>query len=375
VSGYDALVVGAGVMGASAALWLGRAGMRVALVDRGRICRSASGVNAGTLTLHMTRAALIPYAMRGHALWASAGDWLGHDVGVVPTAGLCLAFTDAEAQLLEARVRARVDAGAPIEIVSPARARSIEPGLSDHLRLAAFCPVDGYAAAYETGHAYARALAAAGVELVEEEAIEAVDRDGGGFVARGRTRELRGRRLILAGGVWLESMLGWLGLDVPIKVLVNQLAVTERLRPAMRTVVTVANGLLSLKQFPNGTVVVGGGWQGIGDRERGGVEVVPERLIGNLRLAAWAVPALRRGRLVRAWLGLEAETADAMPILGAVPGVPDAYAIGSVHSGYTSGPYMGRLLADLISGREPALPIFPLDRLLGQPVRTEVALS
>ncbi len=375
MSGYDALVIGAGVMGASVALWLARAGMRVALVDRGRICRAASGVNAGTLTLHMTRAALIPYAMRGHALWASARDWLGHDVGVVPTAGLCLAFTDAEAELLEVRVRARREAGAPVDIVSPAQARAIEPELSSRLRLAAHCAIDGYAAAYATGLAYARALAAAGVELIEDEAIGGVEPEGAGFVAHGPTRHLRGRRLVLAGGAWLEPMLAWLGLDLPIKVLVNQLAVTERMRPVMRTVVTVANGLLSLKQFPNGTVVVGGGWQGIGDRERGGVEVVPERLIGNLRLAAWAVPALRQGRLVRAWLGLEAETADAMPILGPVPGVPEAYAIGGVHSGYTSGPYMGRLLADLILGREPELPLFPMGRLLGQPAGTEVALS
>lgn len=375
MTGYDAVVVGAGVMGASVALWLGRGGMRVALVDRGRICRGASGVNAGTLTLQMTRAALIPYAMRGHALWASARDWLGHDVGVVPTAGLCLAFTDAEAALLEARVKARRETGAPIELVSPERAREVEPGLSEHPKLAACCPIDGYAAAYATGLAYAKALREAGVELIEDEAIDGVDCQGTGFLIRGPTRQLRGRRLVLAGGVWLEPMLAWLGIRLPIKVLVNQLAVTERMRPVMRTVVTVANGLLSLKQFPNGTVVVGGGWQGIGDRERGGVEVVPERLIGNLRLAAWAIPALRDGRLVRAWLGLEAETDDAMPVLGPVPGLQDAYAIGSVHSGYTSGPYMGRLLADAILGREPELPLFPMDRLLRRPAGTEVVLS
>ncbi len=375
MKGYDALVVGAGVMGASVALWLGRGGMRVALVDRGRICRGASGVNAGTLTMQMTRAALIPYAMRGHALWASARDWLGHDVGVVPTAGLCLAFTDAEAALLEARVKARRETGAPIELVSPERAREVEPGLSDRPVLAACCPIDGYAAAYATGLAYAKALGEAGVELIEDEAIDGVEREGTGFLIRGPTRQLRGRRLVLAGGVWLEPMLAWLGIRLPIKVLVNQLAVTERMRPVMRTVVTVANGLLSLKQFPNGTVVVGGGWQGIGDRERGGVEVVPERLIGNLRLAAWAIPALRDGRLVRAWLGLEAETDDAMPVLGPVPGLQDAYAIGSVHSGYTSGPYMGRLLADVILGREPELPLFPMDRLLRRPAGTEVVLS
>ena len=44
--------------------------------------------------------------------------------------------------------------------------------------------------------------------------------------------------------------------------------------------------------------------------------------------------------------------------------MPDAYVCGSVHSGYTSGPYIARLLAERILGREPDMPLFPIDRLL-----------
>jgi glycine/D-amino acid oxidase-like deaminating enzyme len=138
----------------------------------------------------------------------------------------------------------------------------------------------------------------------------------------------------------------------------------------MRTVLGVASGLLSLKQYPNGTVLIGGGWQGIGDRARGGVAVRPENFLGNVRLAAHTIPALREARVVRSWLGLESETADALPVIGPVPGVADAWMIGCVHSGYTSGPYMGRLLAEAILGRAPELPLFPLDRLLA---REEIA--
>lgn len=61
---FDVCIVGGGVMGCSTALFLAKAGMRVAVVERNALCRGASGVNAGTLTLHMTRAALVPYAMK-----------------------------------------------------------------------------------------------------------------------------------------------------------------------------------------------------------------------------------------------------------------------------------------------------------------------
>jgi glycine/D-amino acid oxidase-like deaminating enzyme len=361
----DAVVVGAGVMGCSTALFLARGGMKVALLDRGAICREASGVNAGTLTMQMTRAALIPYALRAHEMWMRMPEWCaGGHVLATACPGLSVAFTEHEAAMLEERAHFRRQAGAPIELVSPMRAREIEPGLSDRAILVGHCPIDGFTSAYLTGRAFAPALREAGVDLREHCAVEAVERVAGGFALRTPAGEIRAARLVLAGGVWLEEMAAWLGVDLPIKVLINQLVVTERLPPVMRTVLGVASGLLSLKQYANGTVLIGGGWQGIGDRQRGGLAVRPENLLGNVRLAAFTIPALRDARVVRSWLGLEAETEDALPVIGPVTGVPDAWIIGSVHSGYTSGPYMGKLLAQAILGRDPELPLFPPDRLL-----------
>ena len=184
--------------------------------------------------------------------------------------------------LLEERTGARRAAGAPMELVSPARAREIEPGLAGDVRLAAFCPIDGYASAYLTGLAYRRALAAERVQLFEHRAGDAIEWETDGFRVRGRGLDLRATRVVLAGGVWLEPMLRWLGIELTIKVLVNQLAVTERLPPVMRTVVTIASGLLSLKQFANGTVLVGGGWQGKGNREHDTGTMIAENLLGNL---------------------------------------------------------------------------------------------
>ena len=139
------------------------------------------------------------------------------------------------------------------------------PGCRTTCCVAGHCAVDGYANAYLTGLAYRRALVEAGV------AVARADPGAGGgaeraaaFCVRTRGGAIRCRRIVLAGGVWIEPMLAWLGVHLPIKVLVNQLAVTERIAPVMRTVIGIASGLLSLKQYPHGTVVIGGGWQGRG---------------------------------------------------------------------------------------------------------------
>lgn len=369
---YDAVIVGGGVLGCSTALFLARAGMRVAVMDRGLLCREASGVNAGTLTLHMTRAALVPYAMRAWHMWMASEQWLGQSVLASAVPGLSLAFTAQECTMLEARAQARREYGAEIGLLSPAAALAVEPGLNPSLLQAAHCPMDGFASAYLTGRAFHAALSGAGATLLEKHPVTGIEQTAGGYAIRTNCAAdqdmpvVHGRRLILAGGVWLEPLLAMLDVDIPVKVLINQLIVTERMPPVMRSVLSIANGLLSMKQFANGTVLVGGGWQGIGNRTEGGVETIPDNLIGNLRLARHVIPALARARVARIWLGLESETADAMPMIGPLPGHDDAFVIGCVHSGYTSGPFMGKLLAQRILGDTPDMPLFDPARLIKQ---------
>ncbi|ATX64526.1 NAD(P)/FAD-dependent oxidoreductase [Roseinatronobacter bogoriensis] len=360
----DLAVIGGGIHGASIALFAARGGMNVTLIDRDALARGASGTNAGTLTMQMTRAALIPYALKAHEMWVRAPEWLGHDVGVKACDGLSLAFTEAEETLLAERAEARRAAGAPIRLVTPEEARAIEPSVSTQIRMASHCTIDGFANAYLTGVAFRRALISEGVELQEYTSVDAVEPAARGYSVHTKAGVINARQIVLAGGVWLEPMLRWLSVHVPIRTLVNQLAVTERMPPVMRTVVGIASGLLSLKQYPHGTVVIGGGWQGIGDRTRNTHSVVHDSLIGNVRLAVHAIPGLAASRIVRSWTGFEAETADALPAVGAVPGHEGAWVCGSVHSGYTSGPYIARCLSQAILGEEPEMPLFPIDRLL-----------
>jgi len=119
-----------------------------------------------------------------------------------------------------------------------------------------------------------------------------------------------------------------------------------------------ATGLLTLKQKSNGSYLIGGGWQGTGSPEAGRGRVVADTLLQNLRLARFAVPATANVRVLRSWTGYEAYVPDYWPLAGVLPGVRDAYVLACVRGGYTIGPCIGPLVADLILGREPALPLF-----------------
>jgi glycine/D-amino acid oxidase-like deaminating enzyme len=225
--------------------------------------------------------------------------------------------------------------------------------------LASYCPIDGYADSTATGRAYRAALVAAGVTLHEGDGVAALDRKGAGFVLRTESgAAFEGRRLVLAAGAWTQRLARMLGVELPIVVRFNMVSVTERIRRLARMTIGHATGLLTLKQSDNGTMLIGGGWQGRGDPERGESAILPDNLLLNLRLAATAVPALRNTRIVRSWIGYEAHVPDFLPLAGALPGVPDAWLLACVRGGYTIGPYISELLATRILGGEPELPLF-----------------
>lgn len=361
--GYDIAVVGGGILGCATALRLAEGGMRPIVVEQGEIGGAASGVNAGTLSLQIKRVDLMPYAMASHRLWQAAGD----AVGFRKTGGFTLAFTEAEAALLEERMGLKRAAGAPIEMVSPNRVRTHEPGLGQGIRAASWCAEDGHADSSRVGRYYRGLLRDADVPWREGTPVTRIDRNATGFVLATSTGPIGARRLLLACGAWLRPAAAMIGLDLPVRARVNTVSVTERGPPLIRSVIGHATGLLTLKQKPGGGMLIGGGWQGTGTPQEGRGRVALSTLLPNLRLATHVVPGLAGLRLLRSWTGFEANVPDFFPLAGAAPGIADAWLLGCVRGGFTIGPYMGRLMGDLILGREPEMPLFDPARLVVSP--------
>jgi len=360
---FDTLIVGGGIMGCATALGLSTAGMHVALIERGALCAAASGVNAGTLSILIKRPALVPYALRGLELWQSTSPRLGFDIGYHTRGGLSLAFTRDEAEALMTRTAARQEAGAPIEIVAAGRARALDPGVTDRVVLASHCPIDGYANANLTGVAYRLGLRRMSVDVREHTPVTSIARDGSHYEVHSANGIVTAPRIVIATGAWLRDTLQLLGVDLPVQFRVNQVSVTERCRRLVRVIVSHALGALTLKQSDNGTVLIGGGWQGKGDPSTGHTRTDTNNLVNNLRLAQYAVPALSSARLLRTWLGFEAYVPDFMPLAGPLPDHADAYVLGCVRGGWTIGPFIGQLLADHMLGRQTEMPLFDPSRL------------
>ncbi|MEP7184117.1 MAG: FAD-dependent oxidoreductase, partial [Betaproteobacteria bacterium] len=342
---------------------LARGGMRVALCDARGLGMAASGVNAGTLSMQTKRIPLTPYAIRGYALWKAGGD----AVGFKETGSLCVAYTEREADVLARQMTARREAGAPIDLIGETEARAKEPNLRPGILAASYCAADGYANASLTGAWYRRQLAEAGAELIEHAPAQRIDPDDSGVAVHTPKGTLLGARALIATGAWIKAMSEALGAPIPMRIRVNTVSVTERMPALIHAVVAHASGLLSLKQAANGTLLIGGAWQGRGEAATFKGEVVPKNLVANLRLAQYVLPGLAQARIVRSWTGFEGQTPDFVPLAGPLPGAANVWVLGCVRSGYTIGPYIGKLMADRMLGRELELPLFDPARFFPAP--------
>ncbi len=101
------------------------------------------------------------------------------------------------------------------------------------------------------------------------------------------------------------------------------------------------------------------------------------RLTGGVELASpWAPPDHRRirrlvplaqrlvpglsGEILSEWQGCRPTLPDSLPVIGASPTTPNLWlAFGHQHIGLTLGPLTGRLIADLVAGRDPGFDLSP----------------
>ena len=60
------------------------------------------------------------------------------------------------------------------------------------------------------------------------------------------------------------------------------------------------------------------------------------------------------------WLGRRPSTPESLPVIGVAPRLPQVLcAFGHGHLGMTQGPASGRIIADLVAGRDPRLDLAP----------------
>lgn len=357
----DVAVVGGGVVGMSAALFLARGGQSVAVFDRTEPWSDSSGSNAGTLSIQAMRVEVLAMARLGIVLWRRFQEEDGMNVGFHRLGGLLVGTDDADIPHLRAYAAKQKLAGLELEWLEANALRDRAPWLGPEVRAATFCDEDAHASPLLAGNAVIAAARRAGAAVLSQTPVQAIARDGGGYAVTTRYGDTRCRAVVVSAGPWSGEVARMLGVVLPLYVDTNMLTITEPGGPLFDRVVSHVAGILTLKQYENGTCMIGGGWQGRGVFATQQRKTDYDRLRQNWAMAATAVPGLAKLRAVRSWAGFQAVTPDALPVIGRLPGHDQAYIAAGARGGFHMGPAQGLSLAEMIQGRASPLDLARFD--------------
>ncbi|WP_062118066.1 FAD-dependent oxidoreductase [Aureimonas sp. AU40] len=365
------LIIGGGIAGLATALFLARAGEDVAIAERNVANSGASGGNAGSLHAQLLSfdygaraeagggpaARTLPLQRDSIDLWRSLEAELGRDFEIKVSGGLMVAETEEHLRFLDAKTALERAQGIPSHVIGAAELQLMEPALSSRFLGAAFCPSEGKINPLVATEGILAAAIAAGAKLLERTEVCAISRETDGFTVQTQRGPVRARRIVNAAGAFSSRIGAMLGLDVPVFGAPLQMVVTEAVAPLVSCLVAHAGRHLTLKQAANGNVIIGGGWTAGLDPVDQHPRPLLASLEGNLWVAQHVVPSLRKAHVIRSWAAMNINI-DGAPILGEHPDAPGFFnAVTS--NGYTLGPLVGRLTADLVTGRAPSHDIAP----------------
>ena len=358
--GFDAVVVGAGVIGLASAWRAAQRGLRVAVVDREVPGSGATRVAAGMLAplgeASWGEEALLELNLASARLYpdfaAELEEASGAAVGHRRCGALRVALDRDEAEELRRRHELHVSLGLDAQWLRPRDCREIEPGLAT--------AVSGGVHARDEGEVDPGSLVAALVTALEREGAELITGDEvseaileGDRIAGVRTaaeRELRAGHTVLATG-WWSGRASWLPEEVrpPVRPVKGQI-LTLRGSPAEPLCAgIVATEWVYVVPRADGRVVVGATVE-----ERGADLTVTAGGVHELLREAYRVlPDVAELELAGAVAGLRPTTPDNAPVIG--PGALDGLVLATGHfrNGILLAPATADAVAAILAGERP----------------------
>jgi len=364
----EVVIIGGGCMGASVAYHLAQRGVTdVVLVEREPMLGAGStGRNAGGVRHQFSNESNIRLSIESIGLFERFKEEVGADIDFHQDGYLFLLSTPASVEMFTANVALQRRLGITVDWLDAAGAAALAPGLvTDNVVGATFCQRDGIADPNGVTMGFAKSAQAAGVEIVRDTEVTGVRVESGRIAGVETSAGTIAAPIVVnAAGPYARAIGRMAGLDVPVDPYRRHIFIAQPPSSARRW--DVPSSRIMVIDFEStfyfhreGAGVL----FGMGDpRETPTFDLTVQWdfLEQVTPMAARRLPALADAPIARAWAGLYEVTPDANPIIGAARDLPGFHLItGFSGHGFQHSPAAGRILADVITGRDPGMDLAP----------------
>jgi sarcosine oxidase subunit beta len=250
----EAIIIGAGVMGASLAFHLTRAGMKsVTVLDKTGLCGGMTAKSGALVRMHYTNepeARMAFAALRYFQHWQ---DMVGGACGFTET-GFIMTVTPDNADRLHHNVRMLQRLGVKTSVLTAQELRELQPFTHvDDLTVAAYEPESGYADPRATATAFMQQAQRQGATLREGVAVTAIRTSGGRVVGVDTTDgPFEAPVVVVMAGPWSDRLLRTVDIDFPLTPQRAQIAFYHRPPPLAQGHMVFIDGALGTYFRPHG---------------------------------------------------------------------------------------------------------------------------
>jgi D-hydroxyproline dehydrogenase subunit beta len=377
----DLAIIGAGMTGAACAWYAVRAGLRVAVLDRGGVAGGTTGAGEGNLLVSDKEPGPeLDLALLSTRLWRELADdadsGFGAQAEYEAKGGLVVAARPEGLAALEVFAEQQRQAGVAAESVPAADLVRLEPHLSPDLAGGVYYPQDAQVQPARAAALLLRDAKRHGATLHTGTTVTGLIRDGVRGDSGGRVNGvvtdrgvLRAFWVLNAAGTWGGEIAQLAGVRLPVMPRRGFVLVTEPLPRLIRHkvyaadyVADVASDSAALQSSAvvegtaAGPVLIGASRERVGfDR---GFSLEAARLLA--RNAIELFPALARVKAMRSYFGFRPYLPDHLPAIGPDPRAPGLlHACGHEGAGIGLAPATGHLLAQVLTGKAPDMDLAP----------------
>lgn len=370
----DVVVVGGGVMGASAAFHLAEAGVSVVLVEKAELASGSTSKAAGGVRANFSDELNIALGARSLELFNDFRNRPGQEIDLHHDGYLFVLTREEDVELFERSTELHRAAGVESHMVSPQRALELSPYLNvDDVLAASWTPGDGHCTPESVVLGYASGARRLGTTVLTNTEVIGIETRGDQITTvRTSAGEIATGTVIDCAGVWSPQISTMVGVDLPITARKRELVITEPVPEQKPTAFTIEYAT-SLYWHREGRGLL----MGFSDPTTPeGFDLTRDPAFGEklAELLDVRAPELLDVGITSGWAGYYEVTPDHNALVGEASSVSRfLYAAGFSGHGFLQGPAIGETLRDMVLGRTPAidLSVFSVDRFADGGLRPE----
>jgi len=350
---YDAIVIGAGVMGASLAFHLAERGLKVAILERKVTASGATGHSSGLVRMHYDLAAESELTFKSYQLYFSSWkERVGGECGFMQTGFMQIAKREHEDKL-RGNVANQQRIGINTSVISADDVKKLVPDfLTDQFDFAAYEPDSGYADATLTTNSFIEAAKRNGATLIQNCEVTAIHTSGGAVKGVSTTQgEFAAPTVISAAGAWAKHVAKLADVEIPLETWTHDVAFLHR-PPSLGKIPAVIDDTINCYFRPEGSALIlaAGEDESLRGEAPDAEDQTPtitflEKLIDSM---VRRIPKIEESGLHSIHVGRDGITPDQRAIYSAAG--PDGFylACGLSGTGFKTSPAAGASLVELI---------------------------